>query len=240
MPTSKSSQIRVPTFYLEGTESHLQENEPEALENFPAAQRAAGEARNTIGEIRGLLQQAEKVRRRNLEDPTTTDIGGRVKTYKFVENKVKKPLFQKSNRVESALGGHMGKLDKKINHKIEAEAKDPHTAEARQHVKSLDKKSERLKFIRQAVDSEDWFTVSAVLGSPPYLSGLDREHQENLKDYYRKERFSEEMRVREYLESLSRRIGKGYRAALSNLDIVESREVKRALKLNEQAKKAMR
>lgn len=73
----------------------------------------------------------------------------------------------------------IAEAEKELSAPLATKASDPIAAEIRAHVKAM-KPSERMDFIRHAADAGDEITASAVLGTVPYLSGLD----ENIRDVF--------------------------------------------------------
>ena len=71
-------------------------------------------------------------------------------------------------------------LESQLNAPLSQSAERTHiAAEIRVHVKNM-KTEERMTFVREAIERKDAETVGAILGAPPYLSGmspLEREHQ---------------------------------------------------------------
>lgn len=53
--------------------------------------------------------------------------------------------------------------------------------EIRQYVKAFEQESERWMFLKERIDAQDRQAVDAVLGSPPYLSGLTPEQHKQLR-----------------------------------------------------------
>lgn len=81
------------------------------------------------------------------------------------------------------LGTVLDRLDKQIAHfeqelsqPLESRAAVTIAAEVRKYVKDMTVEA-RHKFLQQAIDDADHITASAVLGAPPYLSGLDANFQ---------------------------------------------------------------
>jgi hypothetical protein len=94
-------------------------------------------------------------------------------------------------RVAKAMDGTRANLEKGIAHleqeltqPVTSRAAAPIAAEIRAHVKSLPT-SKLHSFIQNAIDTDDHDTVTAVLGAPPYLSGLTPEFQKTYLRFYR-------------------------------------------------------
>lgn len=68
-------------------------------------------------------------------------------------------------------------LEQQLSQPLESKAAASIAAEIRVHVKNLTTEK-RHEFIQHALDGGDHITVSAVLGAPPYLSGLDGQFQQ--------------------------------------------------------------
>ena len=85
-------------------------------------------------------------------------------------------------------------IDAELSRPVTASAAHPVASEIRRHVANLSS-GERIAFIRAAIEKGDDATSTAVLGAPPYLSGLTDEFQQTFIRMYR-ERTSPDMAKR--------------------------------------------
>ena len=67
-------------------------------------------------------------------------------------------------------------LEKQLNEPITSKAAQSIAAEVRAYAKGLDT-GERMTFIQNALSNGDDVTTTALLGAPPYLSGIDANTQ---------------------------------------------------------------
>ena len=74
----------------------------------------------------------------------------------------------------SELGKKSDDIEKTLTQPLVSKAALSISQEIRAHVKSMET-GERLTFIRQAINQGDEVTVTALLGAPSYLCGLDQE-----------------------------------------------------------------
>ncbi len=99
-------------------------------------------------------------------------------------------------------------LDEQLTAPVVAKAGQSVAAEIRAHTKALGT-TERVGFLRQAMANGDHMTVSAVLGAPSYLSGLDPSMQQTL--------------TRMYHEQAAPDVAKRVRAMKGARDLIEQR-----------------
>lgn len=81
-------------------------------------------------------------------------------------------LSKKFDNVRVTLEKQIVHFEEQLSQPLEARAGATVSAEIRRFVKDM-AIEERHKFLQQAIDDADYITVSAVLGAPSYLSGLD-------------------------------------------------------------------
>ena len=74
-------------------------------------------------------------------------------------------------------------LEQQLAAPIESKAAQSISAEIRAYAKNLPSE-QRHKFIQEAIDAGDHTTVSALLGAPAYLSGLDGEFQQTYTRFW--------------------------------------------------------
>lgn len=87
--------------------------------------------------------------------------------------------YKQQQRLLKKMDGLVATLDKQAQHferelqtPLESKAAIPIAAEIRKHMKDLPTEK-RHEFLRQAINEGDAVSASAVLGAPPYLSGID-------------------------------------------------------------------
>jgi len=199
-----------------------------------------GRAYKALKRGREMIEAIENARLANKKDPTQNDIGSKANTYRYAKKKTEE-MQQVFSKTEDDLREISKMIDQEINTPIsEAAANGPFANEARNHVKSLSPKRERANFVRVAINEGDYETVECVLGAPAYLSGLDNETYEQLREQYKRERFGKEIKTRDALIKIQDTIGKAYNAASESIDKrLKSPEVLRAIKRQDASRKAM-
>jgi len=83
-------------------------------------------------------------------------------------------LAKKFDNVRATLDKQIAHFEQELSQPLESRASVGISGEIRKFVKEMPTE-ERHKFLQQAIDEGDSITVSACLGAPPYLSGLDAE-----------------------------------------------------------------
>lgn len=81
-------------------------------------------------------------------------------------------LAKKFDNVRATLDKQIAHFEQELSQPLESRASVGISGEIRKFVKDMTTE-ERHKFIQEAIDAGDHTTVSAVLGAPSYLSGLD-------------------------------------------------------------------
>lgn len=140
-------------------------------------------------------------------DPTLNDAARVLKTDDLAGTVLTK-LTREFDSVRVNLEKGIAHIEKELSAPVTAKAAHSVSSEIRAHVKSLPA-SERMGFVRAAVESGDEVTASSVLGAPPYLSGIDADMQRTF--------------TRMYHERTSPALAKRLRAMVGAKELVEQR-----------------
>ena len=104
-------------------------------------------------------------------DPTMTEAAQIVRTADHAE-KVWKDAAARFDKVTANMQSGIAKMEAELSAPVQARAAHTISVEVRSYVRSLPDGS-RMGFIRQAIERGDVDSVSAVLGGPAYLSGIE-------------------------------------------------------------------
>ncbi len=85
-------------------------------------------------------------------------------------------ISKKFDNVRITLEKQIAHFEEQLSQPLESRAAVTIAGEVRKYVKDMSVE-DRHKFLQQAIDEGDHITASAVLGAPPYLSGLDANFQ---------------------------------------------------------------
>lgn len=224
--------------------SHFDKAMPEAVsekftgdlaENYESIKNKGVQALRKGGRIMENIEQARKA---NLADPTQTSASAAVNTYQYSDKKMD-TLINSVGDAANEVQRTIEQLDNEINEPITEKAEHARFAkDAQQHVKSLEEE-ERGKFVRERIKSEDWETVSYILGAPFYATGLGEDERESLIQEYKNERFEEEMKLKEAFQFLSKQLHGGMKAAIANAKALDTPAVHEAIEKSKYAKTTM-
>ncbi|MCC6829606.1 MAG: hypothetical protein IT550_15395 [Novosphingobium sp.] len=95
-------------------------------------------------------------------------------------------ITQAFDAARHGLAAGIDNLEKELSEPVSSNAANPISAEIRAHVKAM-KSTERLDFITHAIEAGDEVTAMAVLGTVPFLSGINGEMQDVLTRLYRRQ-----------------------------------------------------
>lgn len=237
-PTSRK--IKPPSYMLESYSKALEEKFPEQVDMEPKkVALVKKKAFKALERGRHIMQAIDKARVANEKDPTQNDIAKKVNTYRYADKKVDEMGNIFSN-VENEIHQLAKVIDEQVNEPITDRAINSKIAkEVRNHVKQMTPKSERVSFVREAINEGDTETVESILGSYSYLSGLDKETHQSLLEQYKEKQYSNEMQTREALNNLAKTIGKAYSAATHTVGKLDTIEVQNAMKKQDAARSAM-
>lgn len=123
---------------------------------------------------RGLasIHEAREAAKRN---PTLNEAAQVIATADYADRvfeRVAKAMDVTADNLKKGIAS----IERELSKPIEAQASHQISMEIRMHVSKLPQ-GERLTFLRNAINNGDIKTASAVLGAPPYLSGLSDEMQ---------------------------------------------------------------
>lgn len=121
------------------------------------------------------LRTVHNAREKARTNPTWNDAMQVIQTQDLAD-KVMARVSRTFDATRANLTKGISFLEQELSQPLESRASASIAAEIRAHVKSLPTEK-RHEFIRQATANGDATTVSAVLGAPPYLSGLNDEFQ---------------------------------------------------------------
>lgn len=118
-------------------------------------------------------------------DPTLTEAAQLIRTQEMSDK-----VFQRAagalDRAMSNMKSGIGLLELQLSTPVNTEAAGTYGREIREHVKAMKAEGKSpMNFVRQAIENGDHTSVAAVLGAPPYLSGIDAETQAVLTRMYR-------------------------------------------------------
>lgn len=116
-------------------------------------------------------------------DPTLNEAAQILKTDDLA-GKVLNKLTREFDGVRVNLEKGIAHIDAELSRPVTASAAHPVASEIRRHVANLST-GERIAFVRAAIENGDDTTSTAVLGAPPYLSGLTDEFKATFTRMYR-------------------------------------------------------
>ena len=110
--------------------------------------------------------------------------------------KVMNNVYGSWSRAVDTLNNNITAMEKELYAPVESKASRTMATEIRQHFASLEM-GPRMNALRKAIEAGDETTATAVLGAPPYLSGLDPDmHAEYLRDWHNAQRPVEAKKIR--------------------------------------------
>jgi hypothetical protein len=130
---------------------------------------------NALGDLHKAQAQVIAARDAARSDVTLTDAAAALKVAAFAD-KVCEPATRKLDTAYKALEQSALQLEGDLKKSVGYAATGSFTAEIRAHVKGMSS-SQRMQFLSEAVSRGDVVALGAVLGAPPYLSGLSAEIQ---------------------------------------------------------------
>lgn len=225
----KYSPVKIPSFFFDGAEesfnqslSELKESNPELNSRVPELH---SEALKTIEKNRDELEKLNVSIHENLRDPSKTKEAAIVSNHSFSEE-ISKRISQRTAETESRLRTQANSLQAEINTKIRREAEDYRNPDSiLSYVRNLSS-ADRRKFLNQIVESKNLRTFAVIAEDEPFLSGLTNEDVEELKGRFIEKAFSNELEQINHLNSMADNLGKGYKATVHNMKVLESDEVK--------------
>lgn len=144
-----------------------------------------GLAVEALKSMQGVVSNLLTARETYKSDPTLTE-AAQVLAVDDLHNKLMpaatKRLDAANATVTKAIEAQEAELRKGFT------SSSPFAAEIRAHAKALSA-GDRIKFINEATAAGDMTTLAAVLGAPPYLSGLDAKMAATLTELANKARF---------------------------------------------------
>ena len=117
------------------------------------------------------IRDVHNAREAARQNPAWNEPAQVIATQEFAE-KVQDRITRTFDSVRDRLVKGIASLEKELSAPVESKASLSISEEIRRHVKGLGT-GERMSFIRNAMMDDDEKTVSAILGAPAYLAGLD-------------------------------------------------------------------
>ena len=111
-----------------------------------------------------LARQAAK------QNPALTEAAQILVVADYAEKHFKK-ITARLDTAEARMQKSITDGERQLSQRLESGAVGGYTAEIRAHMKGL-KETERVAFMNEAIRAGDSKTISAVLGAPPFLSGI--------------------------------------------------------------------
>ena len=122
------------------------------------------------------LSNVHAARKAAQQNPALTEPAQVLVVADFAEKHFKR-IAAKFDAALARLNGSITDAQRQLSQPLEGAASGGYTAEIRAYVKGLNR-GDRSAFMNDAVRAGDAKTLSAVLGAPPYLSGLSPEERD--------------------------------------------------------------
>ena len=165
-PTFQSANIRA-----------MAEYDADTAPVFGPVESAFDLALQTVASIHDARTAAEN-------DATLTENARMVMTADFAD-RVTERATRAFDYADTALKNNIAALDKALTEPVQARAAHTISVEIRAHVKGLKAEGKSaMSFVTDAINRGDHDSVSAVLGAPAYLSGIDEATQAVLLRMY--------------------------------------------------------
>ncbi|WP_446654926.1 hypothetical protein [Blastomonas sp.] len=134
-----------------------------------------GETETALSEAYQGIAQVYDARAAADRNPVWNEAARVIETYNLaerLEGKLNKRIFTARTTLERGIAT----LEQELSAPVTTKASHPVASEIRAYAKGLST-GERMTFIRGAIAEGDETTATALLGAPPYLSGLDGKMQ---------------------------------------------------------------
>ncbi|WP_298671309.1 hypothetical protein [uncultured Sphingomonas sp.] len=146
-----------------------------------------GQTETAVDEAFKALQSIHDAKAGAAKNPTLNEYAQLVAVDTHA-TKVMDKVYGSWSRAVDVLNANIAKMDKELNAPVEQRATAAMASEIRTYFRGL-KDGPRMNALRQAIESGDEVTATAVLGGRPYLSGLDPDlHAEFLHDWHKAQR----------------------------------------------------
>ncbi len=224
-----------------GTPSYFQPGTLEALEKEAdgndTAKRILEKYRPVAEATRRDVEDFNAVRQHNLINDLVTDTAATVETYEESE-KLYNDAAERCKKAEDDLLEIHQNLEEKINIQITAAAdKSKQATDIQRHVEGLPDKQARLSFIRKQMKAGDLETVAVIVTRKPFLSGLDPEDVQHLKEQARKTLFPDENAGIEFAAKLRENVGSGFLSLQEKIAKYDTPDIRRTIAFRDRAKK---
>jgi len=202
----KKKTIEVPMYFVDGFVDGLEKAFPESSSNHDNITSVKIGTAKFLREAGQKIRKIEEVRLANFDDPTQTPEGSAVNTWKYAKERFSE--IDKQAQELPNLKNAIASIEDEIDKTLTETANSPFAMEARQRIASMGD-DERGKFVAKTIHNEDPTTSAYVLGAPAFLSGLPEEVHSKLKESYKSQFFSEEMKAIKALHSMDTHLQKG-------------------------------
>jgi hypothetical protein len=168
-----------------------------------------GPAKAAFTEAFNSLRAIHDAKAAVVDDPTLTEAGALLKVDDFAQKRMIAKVYPLWDTASSSLNAKVEMWEKEMTKDVVSQASQMISGEIRAHFKGLKNDGERHAAFRQAIESGDQVTASAVLGAPAMLSGFDEEMKAIL--------------LREYHERFNPGLAKRLRAVTAARDLIDGR-----------------
>lgn len=150
------------------------------------------------------LEKIHQARQAAVNNPLLTKDAATLKVSTMAE-KIQVQIFKRFDQTNSILRGAIEELNRELARPITDASTNGIGAEIRAHVKAMTS-CERNDFMQKAVVEQDLPTLRSVLGSPAYLSGMDKSMQAEFTHQFNARRDPEAVKRLNQLEQAGRRL----------------------------------
>lgn len=154
-----------------------------------------GATETAVSEAYQALQSIHDAKAGATKNPTLNEYAQLVAVDTHA-TKVMSKVYGSWSRAVDTLNANIATMEKDLNAPVEQRATAAMASEIRSYFRQLEP-GPRMNALRQAIESGDEITVTAVLGGRSYLSGLEPDlHAEYLRDWHNAQRPLEAKKVR--------------------------------------------
>lgn len=168
-----------------------------------------GPAKAAFAEAFASLRAIHDAKAAVVDDPTLNEAGQLLKVDDFAQKRMLAKVYPLWDTASSTLNAKVEAWEKEMTKEVVSQASQMVSGEIRAHFKALKNDGQRHAAFRQAMESGDQVTASAVLGAPAMLSGFDEEMKALL--------------LREYHERFNPGLAKRLRAVTAARDLIDGR-----------------
>ena len=244
MPQEKQSlidiKLRPSPFMSESTRNGLFEKLPDDSEAFPdTAKKVVTTAAQSLKRAENLIERVIDVREKNIEDPTQNELAARVNTFRFADRQAME-IATLTGEAKKAVKEHRDSIEQNVNRPItETASEHKFAAETREYLRNMPKDSDRMKFINNALENEQWDDLAVVLGAPHHLSGLTKHMQQVGLQGYKERRFGKSLKTLEALDHTYNILDRAETDAINQVNSLDGPSVQNAINRRKDAQSAM-